>query len=386
MAADDNAVNVIGRATKVSEEVAAAAADDVDRGARFPSEAMGALRAERLLSVMVPPALGGEGVSIGAVAEAVTVLARNCASTAMIFAMHQIQVACLVRHGNTPAIEGLLRNVVDAQTLLASATTETGVGGDVRTSICAVERAGGRFRLEKDAPVISYGASADGVLATARRSADSPPSDQVLVACLPPGLVLEQRGGWDTMGFRGTCSTGFKLVAEGPDDLILPDSYGDVSSQTMLPVSHIVWSSVWLGIAAAAVDRAGKYVRGEARKRPGVTSPAAVHLAELTARYQQFHDLVRTETARFEALADDREALSSLGFALAMNSLKISTSSLVVDVVSRALLICGMAGYREDSPFSMGRLLRDAYGAALMVNNDRILANNAQILLVHRET
>jgi acyl-CoA dehydrogenase len=33
----------------------------------------------------------------------------------------------------------------------------------------------------------------------------------------------------------------------------------------------------------------------------------------------------------------------------------------------------------------MGRLLRDSFGAALMVNNDRILANNAQLLLVHKD-
>ena len=39
------------------------------------------------------------------------------------------------------------------------------------------------------------------------------------------------------------------------------------------------------------------------------------------------------------------------------------------------MLICGMSGYRIDSKFSLGRLLRDAYGAALMINNDRILAN-----------
>jgi acyl-CoA dehydrogenase len=43
-----------------------------------------------------------------------------------------------------------------------------------------------------------------------------------------------------------------------------------------------------------------------------------------------------------------------------------------------------MAGYREDSEFSLGRILRDAHGAALMINNDRINANSAQMLLIHR--
>jgi acyl-CoA dehydrogenase len=49
------------------------------------------------------------------------------------------------------------------------------------------------------------------------------------------------------------------------------------------------------------------------------------------------------------------------------------------------MLICGIAGYRNDSRFSLGRHLRDAYGAALMVNNDRIMTHNATLLLAHKE-
>jgi acyl-CoA dehydrogenase len=74
-----------------------------------------------------------------------------------------------------------------------------------------------------------------------------------------------------------------------------------------------------------------------------------------------------------------------MGFAIAMNSLKVSASELVVDIVTRAMLILGMAGYREDSPDSLGRILRDAHGAAIMVNNDRINGNTAQMLLVHKD-
>jgi acyl-CoA dehydrogenase len=89
--------------------------------------------------------------------------------------------------------------------------------------------------------------------------------------------------------------------------------------------------------------------------------------------------------ANFEAVYDDVEALAGMGFAIAMNGLKVSASTLVVDIVGRALVICGISGYREDSPYSLGRLLRDAHGAAVMVNNDRIIANNAQMLLVHKD-
>ncbi len=373
-------------AARIGVEIAGPAAGDVDRSARFPTEALEALRSESLLSVLIPTELGGLGCTVGDVAGIVFELGKHCASTAMVYAMHQIQVASLVRHGRTVFFRDYLTDVVGRQLLLASATTEIGVGGDVRSSVCTVERDDtGGIRLEKMAPVISYGAYADGILATARRSPESPPNDQVLVLCRAPGLTLEPISGWDTLGFRGTCSLGYRLVAQGEPDLILDDPYGDISSQTMLPVSHILWSSVWLGLATAATEKARHFVRAEARKKPGVTPPSALRLAELIVQLQRMEELVRGTARRYDQMSDDADALAGMGFAVAMNSLKVSTSTLVVDIVNRAMAICGMAGYREDSPHSLGRILRDAHGAAVMVNNDRINTNTAQMLLIYKD-
>jgi acyl-CoA dehydrogenase len=371
-------------AAMIGATSAAPAAAGVDRDARFPSEAIDALRREHLLSVLVPAALGGAGASIVEVAGAVEALGQHCASTAMVYAMHQIQVHCLVRHGRTPALEGYLRELAAAELLLASATTEVGIGGDVRASGCALERRDDRFHLEKQAPVISYGANADGILVTARTSAASPANDQVLVLCRRSSTSLTETSGWDTLGFRGTCSLGFRLSAEGPVDEVLADSFADIAAQTMLPTSHIVWSSVWLGIATSAVSTARRFIRNEARKSPGRAPAAAVRLAELVATLQEFSELVHGAARRYRECEDDTSELSSLGFAIAMNSLKLSSSAYVVDIVTRAMSVIGISAYREDSEYSLGRLLRDAHGAPLMINNDRIAGHNAQMLLVHK--
>ena len=98
-------------AAELQEEFAGPASDEVDRDARFPAEAIAALRAERLLSSLIPADLGGSGASLAEVARSVTALARHCASTAMIYAMHQIQVACLVGHGRTPEIKEFLGQI-----------------------------------------------------------------------------------------------------------------------------------------------------------------------------------------------------------------------------------------------------------------------------------
>jgi len=222
------------------------------------------------------------------------------------------------------------------------------------------------------------------VLVTTRRSADSPESDQVIVLCRPPGLELEQVGEWNALGFRGTCSTGFVLRATGDVDAVLSEPYADISTRTMLPVSHLLWASVWLGIASDAVDLARKFVQSEARRKPGTTPSASLRLAETTVIHQQFVDMVNSSLARFAAADSDVDRLSSIGFGVGMNALKVSASTLVVDIVRECMLICGLASYRLDSPYSLGRHLRDSMGAALMVNNDRIMANNAQMLLVYR--
>jgi acyl-CoA dehydrogenase len=378
----DAAVDV---ATTVARDVLAPAADDVDRAARVPAEGLAALRDARLLGILIDEDLGGEGASLTEVAHVTSALGRACSSTAMVYAMHQIQVHCLVRHGSTDALRSFQREVAASQLLLASATTEASRGGDVRSSTCAVERLGDRIRLEKDASVISYGEHADAVLATARTSPDSSPNDQVLAVCRPgAGTKLTRTGGWDTLGFRGTCSFGYLLEADEPADFVLPDPFAEISAATMLPTSHLLWSSVWLGIATEAVHRARESVRTAARKTPGVTPPSALRVAELVAVLRRFEALVAEALRTYESALGDGSALGSLGFAIAMNDLKVASSELVVDITSKAMGICGIAGYREDGPSSIARLLRDAHAAPLMIGNDRILAHNAQLLLVHK--
>jgi acyl-CoA dehydrogenase len=372
----------------IGKEVLAAHAAAVDRDARFPAEAIDALRQARLLSACVPREQGGMGLNIVQVSRLCETLGQYCGSTAMIFAMHKIQVACIVHHARQSSwFRAYLGRLVEEQRLIASATTEVGVGGDLRTSLCAVEVADDAFRLIKKAPVISYGEAAHDILVTCRKSPNSPPGEQVHVLVQRGDFAAEPISGWDTMGFRGTCSCGFTLTAHGKAEQILPEPFADILAQTMHPYSHIVWSALWSGIAADAVNRARAFVRSEARKTPGETPPSALRLAEVDGVLQQMRHNIAAFAREYQELLlrGEPEAFSNFGFSIRTNNLKVSSSQQVVDIVGRALLICGIAGYRNDSKFSLSRHLRDAYGAALMVNNDRILKLNATMLLAHRE-
>jgi acyl-CoA dehydrogenase len=94
---------------------------------------------------------------------------------------------------------------------------------------------------------------------------------------------------------------------------------------------------------------------------------------------------VESCTREYETALPRPEALDTLGFAIRMNNLKLASSEAVARIVGQALTICGMAGYKNDTRFSLGRQLRDAHGAALMINNDRIYGANASMLLVQKD-
>jgi acyl-CoA dehydrogenase len=357
--------------------IAAAHATVVDKESRFPKEAMTAARAERLLGVAVPREFGGDGLSVADVADICYALGRACASTAMIYAMHQTKVACIVRHGRGSSWHQLLlRRLCAEQLLLASSTTEGQAGGDLRNSAAAVDGET-RITLERQATVISYGEAADGIVTTARRSADAASSDQVLVAFLKENYTLERLNGWDAFGMRGTCSAGFKLVASGLREQILPAAYEKIHSHTMMPFAHLVWSSAWAGIAAAAVERARAFVRKAMHRSGGTPPPGAAHLARAGSSLKTLRSLIAAATQRFEATASDSAMLESIEFQTGMNMLKVNASELAVATVMSAMQTCGLSGYRNDSEFSIGRHLRDILSSPIMISNDRILANLA---------
>ncbi|HEU4600865.1 MAG TPA: acyl-CoA dehydrogenase family protein [Steroidobacteraceae bacterium] len=382
--------NELWSATKaVATDVAAIHAADVDAKSRFPIETVEALKKAKLLSAAVPKELGGGGCSMQELGAMCSTLAQACGSSAMVLAMHHIQVACIARHGLGSAFfRDYLRELVDKQYLLASMTSEVGTSGDTRSSICAVERAEGRFTLNKDATTGSYCAHADGILVTCRRAPDAPNSDQVLVLVRKGDYTLTQTTSWDTMGMRGTCSPGFRLESRGPEEQIVPGSFAESSAQTMVPYSHILWSSLWCGIATDAVARAATFVRAEARKKPGTVPPAAPKLADVTGQLQTMRhnwQMLAAEFDRMAAQPNGMEELLAIGWALKMNNLKISSSETAPQIVHKALQIIGVLGYKNDSKFSVARHYRDALSGALMISNDRIAAKSASMLLVFKD-
>ena len=379
---------LLKKVRQTGQDIIAEHANDVDEKARLPHEAFTAIKNLKLMSAYVPESMGGMGLNVHQVAKVCEVLGYYCGSTAMIYAMHKIQVACILHHYNdSPYFKNYLQKLVAEQRLIASATTEVGVGGDLRSSICSVQASGENFNLTKQAPVISYGEEADDLMITARRNEDAAKSDQVHVMLSKEQYELEPISDWDTLGFRGTVSSGFIVTASANKEQILATPFADILSQTMHPYAHIVWSSLWCGIAGDAVNMARKFVKNQAKKKMDSPPIAAIRLGEVDSSLQLMRNNIESAVNEYQKLlaAGDLNAFTNFGFSIRINNLKMTSSQMVVDIVGQAMLICGISSYRNDSPMSLGRHIRDAYGAALMVNNDRIMWHNSTLLLMHKE-
>ena len=383
------AESALSRAERIASDVLAQYADDVDQRARFPHEALSALRSAKLLSAAIPKDFGGLGCAVPALSKICTALARRCAATAMIAAMHYGQTYMLSRHSRaSPYLRNRLEHISGHQLLVASATSEVGVR-DIGTSRAALVCENERFQLEKRCSVLSYAEYTDEILATGRRSPAAAASDQLFVLLSKDQFELRDLGAWNSLGMRGTCSPSATLRARGSTEQILPASYREIAERSMIPISNVLWSSVWLGIAEAAFATAHKRVQMSDASATLGEIPGSRRLAQTASALQLMRNNVVSTAGDCESdhsLTQEYTEERVIALIVRTNSLKVASSELVWRICHKCLSICGVAGYVNSSPFSLGRHLRDSLSAALMLGNDRIEATNAALLLLHLET
>jgi acyl-CoA dehydrogenase len=181
---------------------------------------------------------------------------------------------------------------------------------------------------------------------------------------------------------RGTCSEGYSLKASGTPDQVIPDPYEIIHPQTMVPTAHLLWGSVWAGIAASATARAQGFIRNVVRQSGGQMPPGAPQYTRALASLRTLRGMLASSLRNYQRVMNDPKALASLEFQTMITLTKVEASELAVAIVNTALRTCGLSGYRCDSEFSIERHLRDVLSAPIMINNDRILANLANSSLL----
>jgi acyl-CoA dehydrogenase len=387
-----DAAQLIKDLAAAADERVAPAASDVDKNARFPQEGLDVIKEFRLLSASLPESLGGLGLPPTVLTQIASTLSQRCSSTAMVWAMHEAQIECMrfATVGNSH-FEALLSEHAEKQLLIASVTSEAGIGGNLRESKAAAEAGGERVAFEKQSPTLSYGEYADAFLITARRSEDATSSDQVLVYAAKEEVELEKLGVWDMMGMRGTCSPPFKIDVDVPADQLIDVPFGTIAAHRMVPWSHLLWAACWEGIATSTFNKAAAMTRKKARKKlkAGDTEIGDPRLGDAYAELQTLRSIIfefgRVYEERALAFPDWESAEDASVLTADAMSLKINASMISSKVAEQSLEIIGMPGYSESAPMSVTREIRDLFSARLMVSNDRLRHTSGEVLLLGGE-
>src|SRR6185503_11024072 len=125
---------------------------DVDKSGRFPEVSVAALGAAGVLGLSVPVELGGRGQGLRAFCMAAEELARECASTAMVYVMHTSALAAISASKSLADRDAILREAAKGEHLSTLALSEKG------------------SRSQFWAPVSQLGPKGDGFVTSAAKS------------------------------------------------------------------------------------------------------------------------------------------------------------------------------------------------------------------------
>lgn len=365
---------------------AEAHARQADQDARFPGQALDAMRRTGMLGLMVPAEYGGGNGTLTDLADTTIRLGRADMSVAMIFAMHCQQVVTLARYGSERLRAHALPAVAAGKVYLASVTTEAGKGGHLLMSGSPTELTEGTLRIDRDAPIVTGGMHADGFLITARAPGANSPAQVSLIYAARDQLRLEPRGDWQPLGMRATESVPMRLTGSVPDWQIIGHTGGfrAIATQVFAPLAHIGWAAAWLGAAAGAYGRVVKHARSAAGR--GQFDPASelllIRLASARAKLDMVHALLRHAIG----VAGSREDLSAAPVQLLLNALKIRAADECFAAVNELVELTGLRhGYLTQSPLRLEQTFRDLRSASLNYANDRLLLADGSLALMDSE-
>jgi acyl-CoA dehydrogenase len=322
-----------------------------DRDGSFVADGIELVRANGLLSMLVPTEVGGGGATHAEACAVLAELAKGCPATALALSMHSHLVAAQVwRHHRGLSAPVLGRVAAEGLCLIS-----TGASDWLDANGVAVPVDGGYRVSARKMP--ASGCPAGDILVTSIRWDDGPDGPQVIHCSIPfaaEGVSIEET--WDTIGMRGTGSHTVVL-----DDVFVPEA----AVALLRPAGewHPVWATVlgaalplimaaYVGVAEAAAERVAGMVSGRA-DRPEVVA----QLGRLNTRLTSARDAVAAMIADGADLRFD----NTLDHADVTLRRKTTAAEACIETVRLAIELGGGRAYARSG--GIERLFRDVHGA-----------------------
>jgi acyl-CoA dehydrogenase len=364
-----------------AQAVAAEDAEETDRLGKFPKRALDALKGFDLLGPFDPDT--GAPWDATRLLNMVASVAAACGSTGLVYAMHHVVMHTLRRAAEDDVwLTSFVQRSQNTPGLLASASSEKGVGGDMSQSVAACETLpNGNRRVVKQATAASYLVAADGVTITARRDPSARPTDQVMVVAERDQFTAAvDPNGWNAFGMRGTASGGARIECTVSEEQVVKKPWPWISSQVQMPISHLLWASCWTGVARSAVLKARGHLRDVGRQTGDLATTKRVEFADLLGALTRIERQTADLALAYDACVHERARLDEqLLFELVR--LRLDASEAAIDIVRGSLRVIGVGGFIEGAPHSVCRELRDVLSSCVMITDARVRAQSSALAM-----
>ena len=350
----------------IATEVVTPAAAGIDAKGEYPRAALQALGQAGLLGLVSASEVGGLGQAHRAAALVVERLARECASTAMVVAMHYAGAAVIEAHGP----RDVRQSIAAGQHVSTLAFSEAGSRSHFWAPLSTATPVAGNGHVKLDARKswITSAGEADSYVWSSRPMMAEGASTIWLVPAKAAGLrvVAPFRG----LGLRGNASS--PVTAEGvlveQAAMLGGDGQGfDIMMGIVLPYFQLMNAAASIGLMQAATARAAAHVSQTSLEHLGSTLADLPTIRAYVARMQ-----VKTDLAH-ALLLDTCDALEG-GRADAMLrvlEVKAAAGEAATEVTDLAMRVCGGAAFRQE--VGVERNFRDARAATVMAPTTDVL-------------
>jgi isovaleryl-CoA dehydrogenase len=359
-----NVDSVLAEVGDLAQTLIAPGAAEIDRESRFPDEQLSALGQVGALGLLVPGEQGGVGAGLVALAGACEAVGGACASTGMVFLMHNV-TAATIAGGGGPSAARLLEGMASGEVLGTLAFSERGTGAHFYAPELRAERHDGAVRVSGRKAFVTSGGHADAMLVLLQ--GDGEGLDCYVVRKDASGVRFEGR--WEGLGMRGNSSIAVELEEVTLDgDARIGEAGGaaDLVFGVVAPTFLVGLAAVNIGIAQAALS----YALEHAKSRRYPDGSSLVEVATIQHALANMDIDVRAARALLQEaarLGDDGDE----GALVPLMEAKVLCTDVAARVTQGALEVCGGQGYTPTLPIE--RHLRDARAGAVMAPTNGVL-------------
>jgi isovaleryl-CoA dehydrogenase len=361
---------LIAAAKIVIEKDIAPKADITDQKYTWPKSQLKALGKAGLLGLHVPRKLGGLEQGLIAVAAICEEIGKECASTAMCFAMHSVGTAVIAAKPTPYQEEKYLKPIAQGKHITTLALSETGTGVFFWLPETKLIKKGKKYVLQGEKDFITNGGYANSYVLSTLASGPVEKGEFSMIMLDEKLKGMEWKGPWRGFGLHGNSSQNCILHnVTVPNDNLLGAEGEQIwyVFEIVAPYFLMGMAGAYLGVAQRALDITMNHIISRKHSHTGKS------LAEIQLIQHKIAELwIDVEKTRSLIYSYARKG--DLGDTTALPGIlacKADVGDMATRVVNECMTLSGGMAFRENS--TLARCLRDVRACHVMSPTTSIL-------------